>query len=57
MEAAVFSGILNEISMKAQLLREKIKNNPDSIKEIIYKIDILENDFFESLNNFNETHK
>jgi len=57
MEAAVFSGILNEISMKAQLLREKIKNNPDSIEEIIYKIDILENDFFESLNNFNETHK
>lgn len=44
MEKAVFFGILDEISMKAQILRDRLKDNPEAVDEIIAHICRLEDD-------------
>lgn len=47
-------GSISEISMKSKILKEKLKINPHSVKEIIKKIDLLEKEMFLNMIKFDE---
>lgn len=52
MERSVFVGVLAEITMKAKILRAKLKDDPDSVCQILESIERLEDELFEAIFNF-----
>lgn len=51
-EKSVFLGVIAEISMKAKILRERLKKNPESVEQIIGQIEALEDELLETLGFF-----
>ena len=49
MEKAVLFGVMDEILMKAKILRERLKSNPDSVQQILEQIEKLEDELFDML--------
>lgn len=41
--------MMDEILMKAKILREKLKTSPDSVDQILDQIEKLENELFDML--------
>lgn len=54
MEKSIFFGVLAEISMRAKILRERLKKDPDSVEEVISKIEGLEDELLEVVSFFCE---
>lgn len=52
MEQSVFVGVLAEIAMKAKILKEKLKNDPGSVFDVLYSIERLEDELLLSISNF-----
>ncbi len=46
--------MIAEISMKAKLLRTKLKNDPSSVREVSRSLDVLEKEMFLCMVEFNE---
>lgn len=46
MEVSVVLGMIAEVAMKARLLRERLKKNPDSVSEVSIRLDALEQEMF-----------
>lgn len=46
METAVLLGMIAEITMKAKMLRQKLRSNPKKVKEIHKSLDLLEFEMF-----------
>ena len=44
MKRSLIIGMMAEIAMKAKLLKQKLKKNPESIVDILKSIDVLERD-------------
>jgi len=43
-ERAVFVGIVDEMSMRVKILKEKMRNDPDSIESVLGQIESLEDE-------------
>lgn len=54
-EKSVFVGILAEISMKAKILRQRLKKEPDAVEEILAKIERLEDELLEAVGFFSDS--
>ncbi len=54
MEKSVFFGVLAEISMRAKILRERLRKEPESVEEVIFKIEGLEDELLEAVSFFCE---
>ena len=58
MEKSVFVGVLAEISMRAKILKSKLKDSPNSVQEILFAIERLEDELLEAIFNFDsQAHK
>ena len=58
MEKSVFVGVLAEISMRAKILKSKLKDSPDSVQDILFAIERLEDELLEVIFNFeSQAHK
>jgi hypothetical protein len=49
--------MMAEIAMKARILREKLKKNPDSVFEVLGKLEFLEEEMILCLFEFEKLHK
>lgn len=45
-------GVIAEISMKAKILRERLKKNPESVEDIMARIEALEDELLEAFGFF-----
>lgn len=45
-------GVIAEISMRAKLLKKKIRDNPDSVDSVIVEIERLEDELLEAFQSF-----
>ena len=54
MEKSVILGMMEEIRMKASILRQKLKERPDDISDIIAKTKILEEEMILCLSELSE---
>lgn len=52
MNKAVFFGVLAEISMKARILRERLKSSPESVDDILRQICRLEDELMGAIGRF-----
>ena len=52
MKTPVVIGMMSEICMKAKMLRNKLKDDPDSVREVHFALDRLEEDMVECLAEF-----
>lgn len=48
----MFLGVLAEISMKAKILRETLSGDPNSVEEVLAKIEGLEDELIEAFGLF-----
>jgi hypothetical protein len=51
-EKSVFVGVLAEISMKAKILRQRLKKEPESVEKILAQIERLEDELLEAFGFF-----
>lgn len=52
MDNSVFIGVLSEISMRAKILRERLRDDPDSVFDILPSIERLEDELLMAISNF-----
>lgn len=45
MDRKVIQGILAEISMRAKILKSKLKDDPSSVEDVLRKLELLEDEF------------
>jgi len=50
---AIVIGIMSEICMKAKILRDKLKKNPDLVEELLESLESLEEEMVVCVNKFN----
>jgi len=51
-EKSVFIGMLAEISMKAKMLKGRLREDPDSVEDVIWEIERLEGDLLDAVVEF-----
>jgi hypothetical protein len=51
-EEPVFIGVLSEISIKAKILRARLKEHPDSVEDVIGRLERLEEDLLRAVCDF-----
>jgi len=57
-ERSIFIGVLSEISMRAKILKDKLREDPNSVFEVLSSIEKLEDELLLVVSNFDPSrHK